>query len=79
MPEIPILLRKGVKSSKNSLEKGVVLNSQNYDRYPLLMALTLPGHQTGVVGDIDGGGDLGVSYFIVDTSYCVSITFKLIK
>ncbi len=75
MPEIPILLRKGVKSSKNSLEKGVVLNSQNYDRYPLLMALTLPGHQTGVVGDIDGGGGgFGGSKFS-NINLCVWVRF----
>ncbi len=43
MPEIPVLPCKGVKIYKNHLEKCVVFNSQNYNGYPLSMALTLPG------------------------------------
>ncbi len=43
MAEIPVLPWQGVKISKNPLENGVVFNSQTYDGYPLLIALTLPG------------------------------------
>ncbi len=43
MPEIPLFYdTKGSKFKKNPLEKEVVLNSQNYDGYLLLMALILP-------------------------------------
>ncbi len=43
MSEIPVFYyEKGSNLKKNPLQKGVVFNSQNYDGYPLLMALTLP-------------------------------------
>ncbi len=45
MPEITLFYNeKGSKFQKIPLEKGVLFNSQNYDGYPLLMALPLPGY-----------------------------------
>ncbi len=44
MHEIPVLPWKGVEISKTITQKKVVFNSQNYDGYPVLIALTLPGH-----------------------------------
>ncbi len=44
MPEIPLFYHENEsKFLKNALEKGVVVISQNYNGYPFLMALTLPG------------------------------------
>ncbi len=40
--KFPYCTMKKCKISINPLEKGVVFNSQIYDGYPLLMALTLP-------------------------------------
>ncbi len=40
--------KRGQKFLKNPIEKGVVFNSQNYDGYPLLIVLTLPGLESDV-------------------------------
>ncbi len=47
MPEIPLFYCEKGSKFQNPLEEGVVFNSQNYDGYPLLMALTLPGTVPG--------------------------------
>ncbi len=40
-------MKRGQNFKKNPQEKGVVFNSQNYNEYPLLMALILPGADWG--------------------------------
>ncbi len=46
MPEITLFFHeKGSTFKKNPLEKGVGFNFQNYDGYPLWMAMTLPAKQ----------------------------------
>ncbi len=56
----PSLPWKGVNFLKHPLEKGVVFNSQNYEGYPLLMALTLPEYVIMKLQNVDKLCDVSV-------------------
>ncbi len=51
MPEMSRFYHEKGQNLKDFLQKGMVFNSQNYDGYPLWIALTLLGEKHGMAMD----------------------------